>query len=100
MTATDADFERPSYRRYGTGHLLTAADMRWFWDHYIPAPAKRRDPYAAPLRAKHLAGLPPALILTAELEPLRDEAEKYGIRLIRAGTPVRVARRPAARSRG
>ncbi len=89
---TDSDFSRASYQENAEGYLLETAAMRWFWDHYVPDPAQRREPYCAPLRAADLSGLPPALVLTAELDPLRDEGEAYGRRLAAAGVPVTVTR--------
>ena len=67
--------------------------MRWFWEHYVPAVEQRSDFRAAPLRASDLSRLPPALIQTAELDPLRDEGEAYAQRLRRAGTRVTLERR-------
>jgi len=66
--------------------------MTWFWDHYVPDPAARVNPYASPLRAASLADLPPAFIVTAEHDPLRDEGEAYGLRLQEAGVPATVSR--------
>jgi len=86
---TDADFSRPSYRENAEGYLLEAAAMTWFWDHYVPDRALRREAYCAPLQAKDLAGLPPALVITAEFDPLRDEGEAYAARLQEAGVPTR-----------
>jgi acetyl esterase len=85
---TDADFSRPSYRENAEGYLLTTKAMEWFWGHYVPDVAKRVDPYAAPLRATELAGLPPAFVLTAEYDPLRDEGEAYARRLQHSGVPT------------
>jgi len=82
---TDADLERPSYQANGSGYLLEKATMRWFWDHYCPNPLDRTDPGASPLRASNLAGLPPALIVTAEFDPLRDEGEAYAAAIQAAG---------------
>ena len=82
---TDADFTRPSYRENATGYLLEAATMEWFWSHYVPDPARRVEPYCAPLRAESVAGLPPALVITAEYDPLRDEGEAYARRMQEAG---------------
>ena len=65
--------------------------MRWFWDQFVPA-EHRDDPYAVPLRADDVRGLAPALIQTAEFDPLRDEAEAYGRRLADAGVAVTCTR--------
>ncbi|MFW6093356.1 MAG: alpha/beta hydrolase [Pseudomonadota bacterium] len=89
---TDCDFERASYRENGQGYLLELETMRWFWDHYCPDPAERQHPEASPLRAPDLAGLPPALVVTAEFDPLRDEGEAYAEALRAAGTPVEAVR--------
>jgi acetyl esterase len=89
---TDADFTRASYRENAEGYLLTTKAMEWFWNHYVPDLAQRAEPYAAPLRAKDLAGLPPAFVLTAEYDPLRDEGEAYARRLEQAGVPTRLKR--------
>jgi acetyl esterase/lipase len=88
--AVDSDLTRPSYEENGDGYILTTALMRWFWDHYAD-PADRGDPRAAPLRG-NLAGLPPACILTADFDPLRDEGVAYARALEAAGVPVRLAR--------
>jgi acetyl esterase len=87
----DTDFDRPSYRDNAEGYFLTAADMRWFWDQFVP-PEHRHDPYAVPLQADDVSGAAPALIQTAEYDPLRDEAEAYGQRLADAGVPVTTTR--------
>jgi acetyl esterase len=85
---TDADFDRGSYTEAENQTLLTKEAMFWFWDHYVPDPARRSEPDASPLRAESLAGLPPAVILTAEHDVLRDEGEAYADRLKEAGVPV------------
>jgi acetyl esterase/lipase len=77
---------RSSYEENADGYLLTAAGMRWFWDHYAD-PADRKDPKASPLRGD-LHDLPPALIVTAEFDPLRDEGIAYAEALASAGVPV------------
>jgi acetyl esterase len=82
---TDCDLDRGSYRENGQGYLLELATMRWFWDHYCPDPDARRTPAASPLRADNLAGLPPALVVTAEFDPLRDEGEAYAAAITAAG---------------
>lgn len=89
---TDADFETASYRDNADGYLLTRGDMQWFWNHYVPDSRQRRDPYAAPLRAADLAGLPPATVQTAEYDPLRDEGEAYAKRLRAAGVTTTLTR--------
>jgi acetyl esterase len=62
--------------------------MAWFWDQYAPDPASRENPYASPLRAQSLEGLPPAYIVTAGHDPLRDEGFAYADRLRAARVPV------------
>ncbi len=78
-------FDTPSYRENGEGYLLTADAMRWFWDHYAPSREARGEAYASPLLAKDLSNLPPALVMTAEYDPLRDEGEAYAKALSDAG---------------
>ena len=89
---TDHAFDTPSYEENATGYLLTREGMRWFWGHYLARPGQGREPYASPLRAPSLAGLPPALVITAEHDPLRDEGEAYADRLRDAGVPVTLTR--------
>jgi acetyl esterase/lipase len=88
VPVTDHDFTRSSYERYATGHGLTRAGMRWFWDHYAPDLARRDEPRASPLRSPDLTGLPPAIVVTAECDPLRDEGHAYAQRLREAGVTV------------
>ena len=89
---TDATMESGSYRDNADGYLLSRTMMSWFWDHYCPDLALRADPLASPVAAEDLAGLPPALVMTAEFDPLRDEGEAYAERLIAAGVEVEVRR--------
>jgi acetyl esterase len=89
---TDADFDRPSYTDPENQLLLTREAMIWFWDHYAPDSARRKEADASPLHATDLAGLPPAVVLTAEHDVLRDEGEAYAERLTAAGVPVEVKR--------
>ena len=92
--ATDATMDSPSHRENGEGYFLDAAAMEWFWGHYLPSAAERTNPLVSPLRAADLHGLPPALVITAEFDPLRDEGEAYAARLRAAGVPVAVTRYP------
>ncbi|GAA1392919.1 alpha/beta hydrolase [Kitasatospora putterlickiae] len=87
---TDADFDTASYHRFATGYFLHREHMRRFWDDYLPDASRRTEATAAPLRAplEQLAGLPPALVVTAEADVLRDEGEAYAARLRAAGVPV------------
>jgi acetyl esterase/lipase len=67
-------------------------DMKWFWNHYLRADQDGRNPYASPLLAENLTSLPPAFVITAEFDPLRDEGEAYAARLRESGVPVKVTR--------
>lgn len=83
---TDCDFDRPSYNDNAIGYFLTRSLMYWFWDLYC-SPADRTDPRVAPLRGK-VSGLPPALVVTCEFDPLRDEGIAYADAMAAAGVPV------------
>lgn len=89
---TDANFDRPSYTDPENQLLLTRDSMIWFFDHYIPDVARRTEPEASPLYTEDLSGLPPAVVLTAEHDPLRDEGEEYAQRLEDAGVEVELQR--------
>lgn len=84
----DDDFDRPSYRTFGTGQALTTELMRQFWHQYCPDPALRGDGDCAPMRAIDLAGSPPAVVATAGLDPLQDEGKAYAGKLRAAGVEV------------
>ena len=83
--------ESPSMREFASGHFLTTEDMDYFADHYLPRPIDRRQAWASPLHA-NLAGLPPAFVLTAECDPLRDQGELFAQRLQQAGVSTVVTR--------
>lgn len=83
----DDDFETDSYRRFGSGHYNTAAAMRWYWQQY--APHGTGDPRLVPTRADSLAGLPPAVVITAELDPPCSSGDTYAQLLTEAGVAVR-----------
>ena len=85
---TNHDFGTASYRENGTGFVLTTDDMRWFWRHYLSREEQGREMTASPIRAKSLADLPPALVITAGCDPLRDEGDAYAARLRDAGVAV------------
>jgi acetyl esterase len=85
---TQADLNTPCYIDPDNQGLLGQADMRWFWDLYLPDNATRQSPEASPLRAKSLQGLPPAVVITAEHDVLRDEGEAYATALRTAGVDV------------
>lgn len=86
-----ADYLYPqtsSYKEFATGYSLDFAFMDWSWRNYLPGDWSISDPYLFPLRATDLAGLPPAVIQTANFDPLRDEGKAYADRLQEAGVPV------------
>ncbi|MNC48069.1 Carboxylesterase NlhH [compost metagenome] len=91
---TDAAFNTESYHEFATGYFLRRDAMQWFWDQYTDDPEDREQITASPLRAtkEQLKGLPPALIITAEADVLRDEGEAYGNHLREAGVPVTTVR--------
>jgi len=92
--ATDLPSANMSYRENGEGYFLTAKSMHWFFAHYCGANPDASDPYLCPLRAKNLGGLPPALVVTAGFDPLRDEGEAYAARLREAGVRTKLTRYP------
>jgi acetyl esterase len=89
---TDSGFDTETYGLFATDHLLDRDQMKGFFSNYLADDAERSNPYVAPMKAKDLAGLPPAHIITAEYDVLRDEGEAYAARLVDAGVPVRHSR--------
>jgi acetyl esterase len=91
---TNASFDTGSYQQFATHYWLTLKGMQWYWDQYTTDPAARAQITASPLRAslEDLAGLPPAMIIVGEADPLRDEGEAYAAKLRQAGVPVTAVR--------
>ncbi|OLZ51767.1 esterase [Streptomyces amritsarensis] len=91
---TDAGFDTDSYHAFAEGYFLRRDAMKWFWDQYTTDEAERARITASPLRAstEQLTGLPPALVITAEADVLRDEGEAYAAKLRAAGVPVTALR--------
>ncbi|GLB60510.1 alpha/beta hydrolase [Cytobacillus sp. NCCP-133] len=89
---TNHSYATESYTENTEGYLLTKDSMEWFWNHYLRNEEDGKNPYASPLQAKDLSGLPPALVLTGEFDPLRDEGEANAERLKEAGVPVEAKR--------
>jgi acetyl esterase len=91
---TDAGFDTPSYRQFARGYWLTREAMMWFWDQCMPDRAARRQPLASPLRATadQLEGFPPTLVVTGELDILRDEGEAFARKLTEAGVETTAVR--------
>jgi acetyl esterase len=85
---TDQSREYPSYERNESGYMLTRKALHWFMDNYIPDTQDRSDPRASPMLRESLEGLPPALVISAEFDPLVDENEAYANRLKEAGVPT------------
>jgi len=82
---TDQSREYPSYQRNAKGYMLTTAALHWFMDNYVPDLSDRKDPLASPMLRKSLQGLPPALVISAEFDPLVDENQAYAKNLQEAG---------------
>ncbi|MCH2181015.1 MAG: alpha/beta hydrolase [Mariniblastus sp.] len=86
---TQYGWDTPSYQANAEGYLLDRPLMQYFWRHYAPDPVDGLDPYFAPLAAEDHSGLPPALVVVAEYDPLCDEGTQYSDRLSAAGVPVK-----------
>jgi acetyl esterase len=86
--AFDPSISSRSQTEFAQGYLLTRADMQWFWSQYLRDERDRVNPYASPMMAKDLTGLPAAMVITAQYDPLRDEGEAYATRLEEAGVKV------------
>lgn len=88
------DFEdrSGSMQEFGHDHFLTLETMEWFISQYVKSAEDRRHPYASPMNTKDLSGLPPAMVITGECDPLRDQGEAYARRLAAAGVPVELKR--------
>ncbi|MBO9696751.1 MAG: alpha/beta hydrolase [Sphingopyxis sp.] len=84
----DNDFSRASHSENASGYLLSSAMMQWFWAQYLGDADAAAEPFAAPIRAASLAGLPSATVITAEYDPLRDEGNAYAARLAADGVEV------------
>ncbi|HYE72124.1 MAG TPA: alpha/beta hydrolase [Blastocatellia bacterium] len=85
---TNHSFDTNSYHECGEGYGLTSGMMKWFWNHYLNSPEEGSHPYASPSQAKDLSGLPPALVINAEFDPLRDEGQAYAQQLKASGVEV------------
>jgi acetyl esterase len=87
-----SSFDTQSHKKYAEGFFLTRTQLDWFKGHYLKSEGDSRNPYVSPLRARNRQGLPPAYIMTAEFDPLRDEAEALAEKMHKAGIPVACTR--------
>ncbi|WP_409427359.1 alpha/beta hydrolase [Mycobacterium sp. SMC-11] len=83
-----ADFDTSSYQQFGRGYYNPKPALQWYWDQYVPTVADRSNPYASPLQAPDLSGLPPTVAVIAGHDPLRDEGRAYAEALYGAGVPT------------
>ena len=84
----DSTMSTPSFATLGANYYLTTDQMQWYWNCYVPDASRRTDPPASPTHALDLGGVAPAVVVTAEFDPLRDEGEQYADRLRAAGVPT------------
>ncbi|MFB9862412.1 alpha/beta hydrolase [Rufibacter immobilis] len=91
---TNYAFDTPSYLENANSKPLNADMMKWFFKHYLENEQDGSEPYVSPLRAADVSGLPPALVITAELDVLRDEGEEYAHKLQQSGVPTKQVRYP------
>jgi len=89
-------FNTPSYQENGQIKPLVKEIMYWFWNNYLSSPEDGNNPYASPSKATSLSNLPPAFVITGELDVLRDEGEAYALQLREAGVEVQCKRYPGA----
>lgn len=89
---TDTSMTQPSYEENRSTQPLHTAMMPWFWNYYLENESQKTEKYVAPLLADDLSGLPPAIVITAEFDPLRDEGEQYAAKLAAAGVAVKSQR--------
>lgn len=92
VTAPEKSSPHASYEENADGYLLTRKSMEWFWNMYVPSETQQTNPHASPLHAPDLSGLPQALVVTCEFDPLRDEGAAYASALEEAGVPVKSLR--------
>ena len=96
VTAPEHESPHESYTTFAEGYMLSRRSMRWFWEHYVNSAEDARDPYASPLLADDLSGLPPGIVITAECDPLGDEGIAYAERLKNAGVDIELKTYPGA----
>lgn len=89
---TNHNYDTQSYKDNAEGYFLTKSTMEWFWNHYLRIEEDGKNPYASPLLAEDVSGLPPALVITGGFDPLRDEGEAYAEKLKAAGVAVEATR--------